>query len=143
MKDPKMLYKGLPKEMGTTWRNEAIDKYGKDTISKSEQSLLKMGKQEFTDLIKEQKRVNKALFDLRKMDPQEKTVQDLIADHYKIIRKFWGTYETKDMQKEAYIGLGELYISDERYTKMDGIPHPEFAEFLQKAMAFYANLMLK
>ena len=38
------LYEGLPKEKAEAWRNEAIEKWGKETVENSETSLQKMSK---------------------------------------------------------------------------------------------------
>ena len=56
---------------------------------------------------------------------------------------FWGTTKETDKQAEAYAGLGELYVSDERYLAQNGEPQPEFAEFLKQAMAHFAESKLQ
>lgn len=142
MSDPGMLYEGLPKEMGTTYRKEAIDEYGKKEVEHSEKELLKLGKQGFQQLKDDQVRVNAELFALASEDPESEAVQNLIAQHYEIIRKFWGTSQKEDKQAEAYAGLGDLYVSDERFTMMNGEAQPEFAVFLQKAMSHFADTQL-
>jgi len=143
MTDPQELYKGLPKEMGTTYRQEAIDEYGKKAVEHSEKELLKLGKEGFKQLQKDLEQVTAELFELQSESPESEQVQMLIAQHYEIIRKFWGTSNKDDKQADAYAGLGGLYVSDERYTKVKGEPQPEFALFLQKAMGFFAESQLQ
>jgi len=60
-------------------------------------------------------------------------------NHYRIIRQFWGRANEPDKQAEAYAGLGKLYVSDERYTMVERKPQPEFADFMCKAMAYFAK----
>ena len=138
-----ILYKGLPKELGTRYRDEAMDKFGKDAVEQSEKELLKMDGDAFDSLKAELEWVFAELFVLREEAPHSRKVQSLIATHYSIIRKLWGTFDSADKQAEAYAGLGHLYVSDDRYTMMHGQPQPDFARFLQKAMSYYAENKLK
>ena len=137
------LYAGLPKEKAEAWRNEAIDKYGNDAIDRSEKSLLSMTKNDLAKLKDEAVRVNENLVSLVDEDPTSDIVQQQIASHYIVIRKFWGTHGAQDKQAEAYAGLGELYVSDERYTVTNGKSNPKFARFMSRAMAHYAKTKLQ
>ncbi len=129
------LYEGLPKEKTEAWRNEAIEKWGEDTIEHSETSLKKMTKAEFNKL-KDDFTVNiETLVSLMTEDPKSDKVQAEIAKHYVFIQKFWG----RKPNPEAYKGLGQLYVSDNRYTKVNGKPNPEFAEFMSKAMSYFVD----
>ena len=142
MTNPEELYEGMPKEMGTTYRQKAIDEYGEKAIKRSEESLLKLGKDGFARLKQAQQQNTVDLFALREEAPDSPAVQELIAQHYEIIRAFWGTTESEDQQAEAYAGLGQLYLHDERYTRVDGEPQPKFASFLQQAMQHFADTEL-
>lgn len=142
MTDPEMLYEGLPKEMGTSYRQEAIDEYGEEVVSHAEQELMKLGKDGFKQLQADFEQLNQELFATRNEPCESSTVQQLIARHYKIIRQFWGTSNSEDNQAEAYAGLGTLYVNDPRFTKVNGKEEPEFAEFLKKAMEYYAKMEL-
>ena len=142
MSKPEELYEGLPKEVGTTYRDGAIEEYGKKAVEQSEEALLKLGKDGFKQLQKDFEAVNSSLFDLHTEDPESDQVQQLIAQHYVIIRKFWGTSQKADKQAEAYAGLGDLYVNDERFSMHKGKPQPAFARFLQKAMRHYADTQL-
>lgn len=142
MSKPEKLYEGLPKEMGTTYRDQAIDKYGKDVVERSEKALLKRGKAGIKQLKEEFDQINDALFAIQNQSPQSEAVQALIDRHYAIIRAFWGTSDMEDKQAEAYAGLGQLYVHDGRYMARDGQAQPEFAQFLQEAMEYFAEHQL-
>lgn len=129
------LYKGFPKE----YREEAIGLYGVESIERSEKYLKSLGKEDFAELKKELSTVTEQLTSLVKDDPAGEPVQRLISKHYVIIRKFWGTHGTPDTQQEAYAGLGDLYVNDDRYTK----GNREFAEFMKKAMGTFASNLSK
>ena len=137
------LYEGLPKEKAEAYRNEAIDKYGTDVVERSENQLRKMSKQDLAELIAESKEITKALLALVGEDPTSEVVQRQIARHYQSIRMFWGTAGLRDTQTEAYKGLGELYVNDERYTMNDGKTNPDFAVFMRNAMNYFSDTQLK
>lgn len=143
MAQPEELYEGLNKEKMLKYRDEAIDKFGKEAIDHAESELMKMSKTDFAQLKEEADENFRCLYLLKEEDPESELVQNEINLHYQIIRKFWGTSGTTDKQAEAYAGLGQLYVTDERYTTMEGKPQPEFAAFLCKAMDYYATHHLK
>jgi hypothetical protein len=137
------LYAGLPKETAESWRSEAIEKYGKETVERSEKNLLKMTKEDFSKLTTEAGKLSETLASMVNEDPAGSKVQDLIAQHYVVIRKFWGTHGSEEKQAEAYAGLGELYVADERYTMINGKPNPVYAEFMKKAMKIFSDTVLQ
>lgn len=142
MKNPEELYEGLPREVGTTYRQEAVEEYGQQMVDTAEASLMKRGKEGFKQLQVDFEQLNKQLFDARGEAPDSESVQDMIASHYKMIRAFWGTAGSDDKQAEAYAGLGQLYVDDERFTLVDGEAQPDFARFLKLAMAYFAETKL-
>ncbi|MDQ3290924.1 MAG: MerR family transcriptional regulator [Bacteroidota bacterium] len=132
------LYKGLPKETVEGWRKEANEKWG-SSFERSENHLRNKSKHDF-ELLKEQAGANlKKLISLMNEDPTSEKVQKEIAHHYEIIREFWGTAGAPDKQAEAYSGLADLYVTDERYTSQEGKPNPAFAQFMNKAMKHFAK----
>lgn len=136
------LYEGLPKEKAEAYRKEAIEKWGEETIVKSENKLRKLNKEDIKQLKLDMEDINKQLSNLMQEDPTSPKVQEQIARHYENIRSFWGTSGASDAQGEAYAGLGELYVSDNRYAKVDGEPNAEFALFLSKAMKHFSETRL-
>ena len=136
------LYEGLPKETAEEYRREAMKKYGAEA-QRAENHLRKLNKEEIRGLKEEQASVTKKLASLLHTDPTEKKVQDEVARHYAITRKFWGTENLSDKQYEAYRGLADLYVSDERFTMDEDKPRPQFAAFLNKAMKYFAEKNLK
>ena len=143
MSNPEMLYEGMPKEQARQYREEAVEKYGKDTVELSENELTKLGKDKFQALQVEFKEINNALFEMKDKAVDSEEVQSKVAKHYQCIKMFWGTTKLKDKQGEAYAGLGQLYVDDERYCMVEGKPQPEFAAFLKKAMEYFAENVLK
>jgi hypothetical protein len=133
------LYEGLSQEKATAYRKEAIEKYGEDTVKRSENFLKSLGKEGLEKLKSDSKDIREKLYALRNEDPSNSNVQEQIARLYENIRMFWGTAGLADKQKEAFKGLGQLYVNDDRFTMIDDQPQPEFAKFLCKAMEYYAD----
>jgi hypothetical protein len=55
-----------------------------------------------------------------------------------MIMKFSGRSEEQGM-KAYYQGLGELYLSDGRYTKVNGVTNTAFTQFMQKGDATFCR----
>lgn len=136
------LYEGLPKENAQVYRQGAIDKYGKKEVERSENYLRSLGKAEFEQLKAAQQAIAQQLVLLISQDPASTVVQAQIALHYQNIRQFWGTAHSPDKQAEAYKGLGQLYVADERFTMVNKLPNPAYALFLSKAMSHFADTQL-
>lgn len=132
------LYAGLPKEKAEQWRREASEKWP-EPFAHSERSLLKMDKTGFEKLKTDFNENMKRLVSLRDQSFKNNAVQKEIALHYKCIQQFWGKSGNID---EAYKGLGQLYVDDNRYTEVDGKTDPEFALFMRNAMVHYVDTKL-
>jgi DNA-binding transcriptional MerR regulator len=139
----KDLYAGFPKGRAKAYRKEAMERFGRDAVLGSEAKLTQMTNEQFHALGAKQQAITQALRSIVHLNPESKPVQDQIAKHYEVIRMFWGTAGREDKQSEAYKGLGNLYLDDERYTAVDGKPDPEFAKFMCRAMSYFADSTLK
>jgi DNA-binding transcriptional MerR regulator len=133
------LYEGLSKGQAEKYREEAIHKYGQREVETSENGLRRLGKDGLAGLKKKTEQIRQNLFALIDNDPESALVQEQVALHYQNIRKFWGTQFSEDKQADAYKGLGELYLEDERFTMIEGMPQPNFALFLSTAMSYFSK----
>jgi hypothetical protein len=61
------------------------------------------------------------------------SVPALVNEHYQWVSKFWKP------SKNAYIGLGRLYVEDPRFTKNYDKYAPGCAEFMAHGMQIYAQ----
>ena len=132
------LYEGLSEEQVTAIRNEAKEKWG-SSVERSENYLRKKTKEEFNQLKEAASVTLKKLIALSNEDPLSEKVQAKIRVHYELIREFWGTAGSPDKQAEAYAGLGDLYVNDNRYMASSGVTDPAFAQFMNKAMKHFAK----
>lgn len=64
--------------------------------------------------------------------PDDPGVQEVVARHHAWVSHFW----TPD--RDAYIGLGRLYVDDERFTASIDSTAPGLAAYLRDAIAAYA-----
>lgn len=144
MKNYEELYEGMPGKQAAALRNEAIEKWGEEAVSRSEKALLEMHKMDMEQLKAEQKAIARQLRDgfIASLDTEGEVIQELIARHYANIRSFWGVSNPTDLKRETYKGLAELYVTDGRYTAADGQPDPGFARFMRHAMIYFADTQL-
>jgi DNA-binding transcriptional MerR regulator len=137
------LYEGMPREQAQAYRKEAVDKWGEETVARSEKALLELPEMDLERLKADQKDITTQLRLLATEDPQSDAVQLQIARHYANIRSFWGIADPTDLKANQYKGLADLYITDERYTTADNNPDPVFTRFMHKAMTYFADRKLK
>lgn len=136
------LYDGLSPQQAAAYRKEAIEAYGTEVVERAENYLKKLNKEELKALVAKQKELGALLYQLKDMEPTAAQVQELIAQHYTNTRKLWGTDGAADKQAEAYKGLGNLYLTDERFILAGEKHDADFAGFIKTAMAHFADEQL-
>lgn len=132
------LYQGLSQEEARNYRSQAISNYGEEVVVHAENRLKGLSKEAMQALVARQKELGKSLYQVKHLSPASQRVQELVHLHYQNTRKLWGTHEAADKQAEAYKGLGQLYLTDERFTSESGAPDPDFRIFISEAMAIYS-----
>ena len=65
--------------------------------------------------------------------PEDAEVQEQIAEYFKHICKFY------ECTSEIFRGLGELYVSDERFADYFRKFDPDLPQFMREAMAAYCD----
>jgi DNA-binding transcriptional MerR regulator len=132
------LYEGIPQDKAEAWRAEAMTKWGKETILEAENNMRSLSKEEMNSLKTELNDISEKLTALMNGDPGNPEVQQLIARRYQIILRFTGGQIKQG--KLAYLrGLGELYVADNRYTPVNGMPSMELALFMKAATDIYVE----
>jgi hypothetical protein len=86
-------------------------------------------------LFEKGKLTTKALADLfvSGSSPESQSAQALIAKHYEWICAFWTP------NREAYRGLGQMYVDDPRFTANYDDFAPGLASFVNEAIKVYAD----
>ena len=116
-------------------RNQAIKKWGKETVEKWEANILKLPTNKFQELILKQKTNWEDLFESRFESPTSLEVQKLIKDHYKITTVFWG----RKPDKESYNWLADTYLQGDKYANIEAENNKEFTKFLVEAMKYFCE----
>jgi len=130
------LYEGIPREKMEAWRTEAISKWGKETITEAEDTLRSFSKEEMETMKKELNDITAQLTALMTSDPKSAAVQECIARRYQIILRLTGGKIAMG-KLEYFRKLGELYVADNRYTPVNGLPSMELALFIKEATDHY------
>lgn len=135
------LYAGFPKETAEAWRNEAINRWGKSAVEGSEEALRSIGKEGMDQLQEEGAAITSGLAALMHLEVSDPKVQELMDAHYRHILQWWGKLKPDMGTADAYRGLANLYLMDERYTYLNGKQDLAYTAFLTKAMIYYVDAL--
>ncbi|WP_411333928.1 MerR family transcriptional regulator [Metabacillus indicus] len=111
------------------YEEEARKLYGDKAVDEANQKAAGMNQdmqERFNDLYRR-------LADVRHTAPDSKEAQEAIGEWYTLLNEF-GSYSL-----DAFKGLGQLYIDDERFTKNIDKFGEGLAVFMRDAMAAYAD----
>ncbi|SFC91867.1 DNA-binding transcriptional regulator, MerR family [Bacillus sp. OV322] len=115
---------------------EIREKYGEDTVNKSNEKLKNMTQEEhaeITRLTDELEQTLSAAF--KEGDPAGKLAQKAAEMH-----KQWLTFYWNEYSKEAHAGLAQMYADDERFKQHYDKDQPGTAEFLRDAIHIYTGV---
>lgn len=117
---------------------EARERWG-ETATEAQRRAASWDEATASDVLATGKAVNARLAELMRAGAQvdDPAVQAAVADHHAWVRNFWTP------GREAYIGLGELYVDDPRFTATIDAQAPGLAAYLRDAMRVYAETVLR
>ncbi|MFV1883666.1 MAG: MerR family transcriptional regulator [Balneola sp.] len=130
------LYDGFSEEQISEWKKEIDEKYDPNLVTESFKNIKKMSKADFTHVKEEQENIAKELSLLMEKPVDAPEVQALIKRHHSNNERF---YETN---ASVYRGLADMYVSDPRFTDFYDKYKPGLAEFIRKAMHYFADNFL-
>lgn len=123
-------------ENESKYGEEIRKKYGDKKVNESNQKMLNMTKEQYDELQKLSNEVNEAIkLAFENGDPAAEIAQKACELHKKWLMYFWSEYS-----KEAHMGLAEMYVQDERFTKYYDKIAPGCAVFLRDAMRIYTGI---
>lgn len=126
---------GKVEEQIARYRDEAIEKYGRETVEDSERRVRSLSKEDWGRIEAETTDINQRLADM--MDthaPDAPEVQQQIQRWYDLLNQNFGDYSP-----EMFRGLGDLYVEDERFTAHYDQVRPGLATMLRDAMHVFAD----
>lgn len=115
---------------------EIREKYGNDTINKSNAKLMNMTEEQYNEVTSLEEQVKAALAEAFKNgDPSSDIAQKAAYLHKRWITFYWSEYS-----KEAHAGVAQMYVDDERFTAYYDKEQPGMAEFLRDAIFIYTGM---
>lgn len=114
---------------------EIRNKYGNDTINKSNSLFKNMSEEKYNDFVSlENKIIDELIKNYKTSSPDSKEGQNIAKLH-----KEWLCYTWTKYTKEAHKGLASMYLCDERF-KMYYDKHGDgIAEFLKNCIDIFTN----
>lgn len=116
------------------YEQEARERYGDHKVDEMKKRLNHYSEKERESMSEQWDVIYKQLASLREQSVKTDEVQSAIGDWYTYLNENFGTYSP-----EAYRGLGQMYVEDERFTKNIDKYGEGLARFMRDAMAVYAD----
>ncbi len=120
------------------YEEEARQRWGNQAVDEANARLKKMTQDEQKALSERWDMIFKKLAGLRSQSPASPEVQAAIKEWYEFLNNSFASYSP-----EAFSGLGQLYITDERFTRSIDQYGEGLAQLLSEAMRIFADNMLK
>ncbi|GAA0382245.1 MerR family transcriptional regulator [Bacillus horti] len=118
------------------YEQEARERWGDETVEKSKAALNSMTKDEQKALGEQMNSIYRDLASVRHTSPESEEAQEAIKKWYDFLNsgKIGHHYSL-----EAFQGLGQMYVDDERFTKNIDQFGSGLALFMRDAMAVFAE----
>ncbi|MFD3450093.1 TipAS antibiotic-recognition domain-containing protein [Microbacteriaceae bacterium 4G12] len=116
------------------YEQEASERWGHETVSKANAKVKNMSKDEQKQLAQNWDLIFTKLAALRNQSPESTEVQEAIKEWYKFLNNNFGNYSL-----DAFYGLGQMYVADERFTKNIDKYGDGLAELMCEAMKVFAD----
>jgi DNA-binding transcriptional MerR regulator len=130
------LYEGFSKEDAERYRREARANWGAEMVEATEQRARKLSKAQWQAVGQQGEEATQLLAGLMDRAPDDPAVQAAIAKHHAWIENFYPA------PAELYRGLGQMYVEHPEFRAFYEKVRPGLAEFMQAAMAQYADTAL-
>ena len=111
------------------YEQEARERWGDKAVDESNKKAAQFG----PEYGKEMNRIYFNLAELRHLSPESDEAQEAIGEWFNLLNKM------VSHSLEAFEGLGQMYVADERFTKNIDQFGEGLAAFMCDAMATYAN----
>ncbi|MCD7033605.1 MerR family transcriptional regulator [Metabacillus sp. GX 13764] len=123
------------KENEEKFGKEIREKYGEENIMRSNEKVKNMTKEEYETLTRLETDYRALLKKaVETGDPAGKEAQEACELHKQWLSFYWPSYT-----KEAHAGLGDLYVSDDRFKANYDRNVPGTAEFFREAIKVYTG----
>ncbi len=130
------LKKNMLQENEAKYGAEIREKYGEETVAKSNAKFANLSEADFERSSQLAGEIIESL--LKGMDSGDASgadAQEAAKKHKEWLMFYWPEYS-----KEAHVGLGEMYVADERFTVYYDQHRPGAAQFLCDAIHVFTGL---
>ncbi len=127
------LYEGFTPEQVERYNREAQELYDPELVRESWKRIRKMSKEQWQAIKDEGDQVTRLIAAVADRAPDDPEVQGLIARHHAWLEHFYPA------SAEVYRGLGQGYASHPDFRATYDRYRPGLADFMQAAMAYYAD----
>lgn len=117
------------------YEQEAREKWGDQAVDESKQRLGKLSQQQKAELEQQCNEIYQGLADRIGTPVDSEETMALVKRWYELLNSNFGTYSY-----DAFIGLGQLYVQDERFTANIDQYGQGLAQYMSEAMAHWGNL---
>ena len=114
---------------------EVREKYGDETIDKSNAKVLNMSEEKYHEF----KRLEQEVLDTLGKACENGDPASAIGQKTAELHKEWLSFTWPSYSKEAHAGLADMYVQDERFSAYYDKTHPGAAEFLKQAVWIYTG----
>jgi DNA-binding transcriptional MerR regulator len=121
------------------FEKEARELWGDEPVNASQEHIDNLSKEKKYSMGKEMDALFEKLAGLREEDPSSDKVQKVVEELYRFFNSNFGYHYSL----EAFAGLGQMYVNDERFTKTIDSFGKGLSVFLAKAMGVYADTKIK
>jgi DNA-binding transcriptional MerR regulator len=115
---------------------EVREKYGEDTVNKSNAKVKNMSQEQYDEVTKLANELTETLqAAFQSGDPAGELAQRAADLHRQWLSFYWDSYT-----KEAHAGVAQMYVDDERFTAYYDKVQPGTAVFLRDAVHIYTGI---
>ncbi|MBS4196815.1 MerR family transcriptional regulator [Lederbergia citri] len=115
------------------YEQEARERWGDEAVNKANQKIGNISKSEKDEFEERFNEIYRKLAEIRHTSPDSKEAQEGIKEWYDFLNTMG------DYSFDAFKGLGQIYVDDERFTKNIDQFGKGLAQFMRDAMAVFAD----
>ena len=136
--EDKELYEGLSNEKMEEYAKEAKERWGNtEAYKESAKRVAKMSKDQMTKIQKDADALMKEIAENMDLPPGSEKTQSLIKKHYDGLKIFY------EPSAQMYRGLGNMYVSDPRFTAYYDKYAIGLAKYMNDAMSIFSENLEK
>ncbi|WP_235848899.1 MULTISPECIES: MerR family transcriptional regulator [Bacillaceae] len=117
------------------YEEEARERWGNEAVDKSKKKVSSMSTSEQKEMEGKMNAIYRRLAELRDSSPTSEESQEAIKEWYDFLNSNFG----HQYSYEAFKGLGQMYVADERFTKNIDQFGEGLAKFMSEAMTAFAD----